>query len=113
MSVIHLYQKQKRIDFFPEMHYTFQTQHKKEEHYEKKMSSSKKKLKKFNTSLRQEKCSDKEDVKAKKTKLHQCTKTRRTVKLPRLKLEDLVAQVREENAHGEISTGPAVGNEVW
>lgn len=74
---------------------------------------SKKKLKKSNVSLRQEKCSNKEDVKAINSKPHQCPKNRRTVKLPRLKLEDLVAQVTEENAHGEVSTGPAVGNEVW
>ena len=74
---------------------------------------SKKKLKNPNVSLRPEKWSDKESVKAINSKPHQCPKTRRTVKLPRLKLEDLVAQVTEENAHGEVSTGPAVGNEVW
>ena len=39
-------------------------------------------------------------------------KTQSKEKLPRLKLEELVSQVREENAHKEISTGPAVGNEV-
>ena len=33
-------------------------------------------------------------------------------KLPRLKLEELVAKVREKNAYKEITTGPAVGNEV-
>ena len=60
-----------------------------------------------------EKCSDKEDIKATSGKLHQHAKVRRTVKLPRLKLADLVAQVTEENTHGEVSTGPAVGNEVW
>jgi hypothetical protein len=60
-----------------------------------------------------EKCGDKEDVKATSGKPHQGVKVRRTVKLPRLKLADLVAQVTEENAHEEISTGPAVGNEVW
>ena len=74
---------------------------------------SDKKLKNPNVSLRPEKCSDKEDAKAINSNHHQCPKTRRTVKLPRLKLEDLVAQVTEENAHGEVSTGPAVGNEVW
>ena len=78
-----------------------------------KTRSSEKKLKKLNASLRPRKCSDKEDVKATNTNPHQCAKTRRTVKLPRLKLEDLVAQVTEENVHGEISTGPAVGNEIW
>ena len=60
-----------------------------------------------------EKCNDKEDVKATNSKPHQHAKIRRTVKSPRLKLEDLLAQVTEENAHKEISTGPAVGNEVW
>ena len=39
-------------------------------------------------------------------------KTRCKVKLPVLNIEDLAAQVTEENAHKEISTGPAVGNEV-
>lgn len=32
---------------------------------------------------------------------------------PDLKLDDLLAQVTEENLHGEIGTGPAVGGEVW
>ena len=59
------------------------------------------------------KCNDKEDVKATNSKPHQGVKVSRTVKLPRLKLEDLVAQVTEENAHEEISTGSAVGNEIW
>lgn len=44
---------------------------------------------------------------------HQRSEIRRKVKLPRLKLEDLISQVTEENAHGEISTGQAVGNEIW
>ena len=74
---------------------------------------SKEKLKKFNASPKSEKCSDREDIKATVAKPQQCVETRRTVKLPRLKLEDLVAQVTEENAHKEISTGPAVGNEIW
>ena len=73
---------------------------------------SKKELKNPNVSLKPEKCRDKEDAKAINSKPHQCPKTPRTVKLPCLKLEDLVAQVTEENAHGEVSTGPAVGNEV-
>lgn len=74
---------------------------------------SEKKLTKLNASLIPEKCSNKEDVKATNSKPNRRTKTRRTVKLPRLKLADLVAQVTEENAHREISTGSAVGNEVW
>ena len=59
------------------------------------------------------KCGDKEDVKGTNSKPHQHAKIRRTAKLPRLKLVDLVAQVTEENAHSEISTGSAVGNEIW
>lgn len=46
-------------------------------------------------------------------KVGQRTKCPRTVKLPRLKLADLVSQITEKNAHSEISTGQAVGNEVW
>ena len=74
---------------------------------------SKKNLTRFNASIVSEKCSDKADVKTTNSKSHQRGKNRRTVKLPRLKLEDLVAQVTEENAHKEIATGPAVGNEIW
>ncbi len=73
---------------------------------------SEKNLTKFDASLVSKKCDDQVDVKATDSNLHQRAKTRRTVKLPRLKLEDLVAQVTEENAHREISAGPAVGNEV-
>ena len=32
---------------------------------------------------------------------------------PALTLEQLLAQVNEHNLHGELDTGPAVGNEVW
>ena len=78
-----------------------------------KTTSSEKKLKKFNVPLRSGKCSDKEGVRAINSKPYQGTETRRTVKLPRLKLADLVSQVTEENTHGEISIGSAVGNEVW
>ena len=77
-----------------------------------KTISSEKKLKNPNVSLRPEKYRDKEDAKAINSRPHQCPKTPRTVKLPRLKLGCLVAQVTEENAYGEVSTGPAVGNEV-
>ena len=28
-------------------------------------------------------------------------------------LEDLLAGVTEENLHGEVGTGPAMGNEAW
>lgn len=68
---------------------------------------------KFDASLTPEKCSDKADVKVASSSSHQHTKVHRGVKLSRLKLEDLVSQITEENAHKEISTGPAVGNEVW
>jgi antitoxin component of MazEF toxin-antitoxin module len=78
-----------------------------------KSPPSEKKLTKFEVPLTREKCSDKEDIKATNSKHHRSAKVRRTVKLPRLKLEDLVSQITEENAHKEISTGPAVGNEIW
>lgn len=32
---------------------------------------------------------------------------------PELSLATLLAQVTEENLHGEVDTGPAVGGEVW
>jgi len=32
---------------------------------------------------------------------------------PDVTLEELLAQVTEENLHSEWDTGPAVGNEVW
>ena len=32
---------------------------------------------------------------------------------PTLTLEHLLAQVRNDNLHGEIETSPAVGREVW
>ncbi len=54
-----------------------------------------------------------ENVETTKDESYQRSEIRRTVKLPRLKLEDLISQVTEENAHGEISTGQAVGNEIW
>ena len=72
-----------------------------------KTISSEKKLTKFNVPPSSEKCSEKKDVKVTNSKPHQHTKVRRTVKLPRLKLEDLVAQVTEENAHGEVSINSA------
>ena len=76
------------------------------------MVSSEEKLTKLNASQIPEKLDDKENVKAINGNPHQGAKVLRTVKLPRLKLEDLAAQVTEENAHKEVSTGPAVGNEV-
>ena len=78
-----------------------------------KTTSSEKKRPKFDASLIPEKSGDKEDVKEVNSKPHQHAKVRRTVKLPRLKLENLVVQVTEENMHKEIPTGPTVGNEVW
>ncbi len=35
------------------------------------------------------------------------------IKKPRLSLEELLAQVTDENLPSEIDTGPAVGKEVW
>lgn len=32
---------------------------------------------------------------------------------PELALEDLLAGVSDENLHGEVETGPAVGKEIW
>ena len=32
---------------------------------------------------------------------------------PELTLADLLARVTPENIHGEVSTGPSVGNEAW
>ena len=32
---------------------------------------------------------------------------------PKYTLEELLAQVTDENIHDEIDTGPAVGNEAW
>ncbi len=78
-----------------------------------KTDSSEKKRKKFNVPLIPEKCSDKADIKSMNSEPNPRARTRRPVKLPPLKLEDLVSQITEENAHKEISTGPAVGNEVW
>ena len=72
------------------------------------MISSEKKLTKLNAPQISEKRDDKEDVKAINGNPDQRAKVRRTVKL-----EDLVTQITEENAHKEISTGLAVGNETW
>ena len=35
------------------------------------------------------------------------------VKPEDMTLEELLAQVTPENRHGEIDTGPPVGNEIW
>ena len=32
---------------------------------------------------------------------------------PKPTLEDLLALVTDENVHGEVDTGPAVGDEAW
>lgn len=32
---------------------------------------------------------------------------------PGFALEELLAQINEDNLHGEADTGPAVGSEVW
>ena len=77
------------------------------------MIHDEKKLKQLDVALIPEKRGNKENTKVTNSSTDQRLKIRRAVKLPRLKLEDLVTQVTEENAHKEISTGPTVGNEVW
>ncbi|MFC1861036.1 AbrB/MazE/SpoVT family DNA-binding domain-containing protein [Chloroflexota bacterium] len=32
---------------------------------------------------------------------------------PQLSLEQLLAEITEENVHHEVDTGPALGNEAW
>lgn len=32
---------------------------------------------------------------------------------PEYALDDMLTQITEDNVHGEIDTGPAVGHEVW
>ena len=77
-----------------------------------KTVSSEKELMKLDIPSVRKKCGKKEGIQTTGSGSHQRAKIRRTMKLPRLKLEDLVAQVPEENAHEEIPTGSAVGNEV-
>lgn len=36
-----------------------------------------------------------------------------SIKVPRYTLEELVAQITEENRHDEVDWGPPVGNEFW
>ncbi len=78
-----------------------------------KITTSEKDMTKLDIPFVSEKSLHGENIEVTKKKGHQRAKSRRTVKLPRLKLAELVSQVTEENAHGEISTGQAVGNEVW
>lgn len=35
------------------------------------------------------------------------------IPVPAVTLEQLLAGITEENLHGEVSTGPALGNEAW
>jgi antitoxin MazE len=35
------------------------------------------------------------------------------IRAPKVTLEQLLAQVTEENLHSEVDTGPATGNEAW
>ncbi len=37
----------------------------------------------------------------------------RAVRTARFQLSELLSQVREDNLHGEISTGDAIGREAW
>ena len=62
----------------------------------------KKNLTKFNVPPIPKEPSDKEDVKVTNSKFHRLAKVRRAIKLPRLKLADLVVQVTEENTQRDI-----------
>ena len=35
------------------------------------------------------------------------------IRAPQVTLEQLLAQVTEQNLHSEVDTGPATGNEAW
>ena len=35
------------------------------------------------------------------------------IRRPRVRLDDLLAQVTESNRHGEVDTGTACGDEAW
>lgn len=77
-----------------------------------KITTSEKDMTKLDIPFVPEKSLPGENIETTK-KEHQRAKSRRTVKLPRLRLADLVSEVTEENAHSEISTGQAAGNEIW
>ena len=64
---------------------------------------------KLDASLIPKECNDRGNIRAMKGKSRRDTQAHRTVKLPRLKLEDLTTQVTEDNVHKEISTGPCCG----
>ncbi|RKU06716.1 hypothetical protein C6503_25765 [Candidatus Poribacteria bacterium] len=53
-----------------------------------------------------------EAVKSGKLKPHRTPPPRRRRK-PKFTLEELLAQMPDDDGHGEIDTGPSVGNEVW
>ncbi len=53
-----------------------------------------------------------EAVKSGKLKPHRMPPPRRRGK-PKFTLQELLAQMPDDDTHGEIDTGPSVGNEVW
>ncbi len=53
-----------------------------------------------------------EAVKSGKLKPHRAPPPRRRGK-PKFTLQELLAQMPDDDTHGEIDTGPSVGNEVW
>ena len=53
-----------------------------------------------------------EAVKSGKLKPHRTPPPRRRQK-SKFTLEELLAQMPDDDGHGEIDTGPSVGNEVW
>ena len=65
-------------------------------HHDRKNNDSDKEPTKLDASFIPEKSSTGKDIEETKSKPHQRSKIHRAVKLPRLKLEDLVSQVTEE-----------------
>ena len=55
---------------------------------------------------------DAADVDTRDLKPHRPEPIRQRRKLP-YTLEELLAQMTDDNSHAEIDTGPAVGSEVW
>lgn len=53
-----------------------------------------------------------EAVKSRKLKPHRTPPPPHRRK-PKFTLEELLAQMPDDDGHGEIDTGPSVGNEVW
>ena len=53
-----------------------------------------------------------EAVKSRKLKPHRTPPPPRRQK-PKFTLEELLAQMPDDGGHGEVDTGPSVGNEAW